>query len=842
MGACIVCLLVCQLEEPCQAACNRTVWDALEEEASNFNDVLRLKDSRYKISEYLSDPNQSFTVFALTDSSFLNSLRQLEGFPLDDFFSAFTETPMLYNSVALYNLVPDGAWDEDDLINLGTARTGLSLVEGNEYNLTFARDAEDKVIVLGLFPYNVTIQRSVKTCNGFLHVTSALIFPGAAVADVPLVNITWQEVADQKEECPYPSLYDSLMEEPLLRPHVQAAVDYLPSLLPALQKPLRGSLFLPSEEAVQGMRAQYGDPFGQQFNTTEWMLYSSLDVAHCPSDLIVTGSYQTCLGDQSAGLFLPLGFTMTPEGELCVWGPAPNQSNATVLGVYNICEAQVYLYDGKITPEDLWPNGYNWVDQVDDTATGTTTSLFVPAAPCVYPVTDKVLRAYPSHIGSQAELSPNTTTSEEEGDDIAVVAIAVPVAIGGVLLVLLVVVLGALALRNHRRNKHWLNRKSASAAPKPRGSDGDSSSIITEELVAAIATGANSLAKPGTAWNRQATLYKKAAKVLAPEMTRTNSFTSSMPVAEGTSSSGGGELSSGPMEPPLGASWLLGGAGKQAWEIPDEDLVICSRPDGSQHKLGYGSCGNVYLGVRSGIQDVAIKVLNKANCTAFAQQAGQLQREIALLRELRDRNIVQFYGACIQQDAVMLVTEYLPGGDLFHLFKDAKRSAEYKWYRKGQHVALDVTRGLAYLHTRRVVHLDLKSANILLALDGTAKLADMGLAQVLQQDCCTLPEEHGTYGWAAPELLMNMRLTEKADMYSLGVVLWELITHEEPRRGRLRPLVVPDDCPQEIKDLIDNCLHVMPADRPTAKEAFAIISQCVNRRSKDLHETAPGGE
>lgn len=100
--------------------------------------------------------------------------------------------------------------------------------------------------------------------------------------------------------------------------------------------------------------------------------------------------------------------------------------------------------------------------------------------------------------------------------------------------------------------------------------------------------------------------------------------------------------------------------------------------------------------------------------------------------------------------------------------------------------------------------------NILLGLGGRAKLADVGLAQLLDGSQPAQSEVHfvGTLPWAAPETLEGAPLTTKADIYSLGVLLWEVVTHEAPCRGFMRDPVVPEECPEEVAAAIQACMQV----------------------------------
>lgn len=261
------------------------------------------------------------------------------------------------------------------------------------------------------------------------------------------------------------------------------------------------------------------------------------------------------------------------------------------------------------------------------------------------------------------------------------------------------------------------------------------------------------------------------------------------------------------------------------WSILPEEVEVCRRPDGTWWQLGTGGYGTVYKGLYHGIHPVAIKIIHHIE---EDRHKDSFIREASLLKALRHKNVVQFLGASLDgpQSTALLVTELMELGDLWRALsaKDSTGDRIFSWYNRGAQCMIDVANGLHYLHTKRVVHFDLKSANILLSRAGTAKLADIGMARVLNKSYLSVISGLGTFAWSAPEVLAGKRCTEKADIYSWGVVLWEICTGEAPARGDMRPLQAPDDCPQRIVDLYEQCVAENPDDRPSATQVLEILN------------------
>ncbi|KAK4283954.1 hypothetical protein QN277_000851 [Acacia crassicarpa] len=246
-----------------------------------------------------------------------------------------------------------------------------------------------------------------------------------------------------------------------------------------------------------------------------------------------------------------------------------------------------------------------------------------------------------------------------------------------------------------------------------------------------------------------------------------------------------------------------------------------------------GAFGKLYRGTYNN-EDVAIKILERPeNDLAKAQlMEQQFQQEVMMLATLKHPNIVRFIGACRKPMVWCIVTEYAKGGSVRQfLMKRQNRSVPLKLAVKQ---ALDVARGMAYVHGLQLIHRDLKSDNLLIFGDKSIKIADFGVARIEVQTEGMTPET-GTYRWMAPEMIQHRPYTQKVDVYSFGIVLWELITGMLPFQNmtavqaafavvnrNVRP-TIPNDCLPILRDIMTRCWDPNPDVRPPFTQIVAML-------------------
>ncbi|XP_059064606.1 G-type lectin S-receptor-like serine/threonine-protein kinase SD2-5 [Cryptomeria japonica] len=196
-------------------------------------------------------------------------------------------------------------------------------------------------------------------------------------------------------------------------------------------------------------------------------------------------------------------------------------------------------------------------------------------------------------------------------------------------------------------------------------------------------------------------------------------------------------------------------------------------------KLGSGGFGSVYEGILLDDTKIAVKQLDRAG-----QGSKEFRAEVETLGNIHHLNLVRLKGFCAEKSHRMLVYEYLPNGSLDKwIFPNESRQHLLDWKTRSK-VILHIARGLSYLHKEcreRIIHFDIKPQNILLDENFNAKVSDFGLAKLInreQNEVITMLR--GTLGYMAPELL-DMEFTEKADIYSFGVMVVEIVSGRRSR-------------------------------------------------------------
>jgi len=215
-----------------------------------------------------------------------------------------------------------------------------------------------------------------------------------------------------------------------------------------------------------------------------------------------------------------------------------------------------------------------------------------------------------------------------------------------------------------------------------------------------------------------------------------------------------------------------GGCSPQAFH---KDVAYCDVQFGDV--VGRGAFGIVHKAMWSGMQ-VAVKVMEGDEATK------SLNKEVHQLSKLRHENIIRLYGVCSQKPKVCLIMEYAENGSLYDLLHPSSQDTIRCEYTFG-HVmswALQCARAMEYLHGLKptpIVHRDLKPPNMLLKEHGTVlKICDFGTAR--PQDTSHMTSNKGSAAWMAPEVFEGPVYSEKCDVFSFGIVLWEMITRRKP--------------------------------------------------------------
>ncbi|XP_062337359.1 tyrosine-protein kinase Lyn isoform X2 [Osmerus eperlanus] len=253
---------------------------------------------------------------------------------------------------------------------------------------------------------------------------------------------------------------------------------------------------------------------------------------------------------------------------------------------------------------------------------------------------------------------------------------------------------------------------------------------------------------------------------------------------------------------------------KDAWEISKESIKMMK-------KLGAGQFGEVWLASYNNSTKVAVKTLKPGTMSveAFMEEAN-------LMKNLQHERLVRLYAVVTKTPPIYIITEFMSNGSLLDFLK-SEAGCKIQ-LPKLIDFSAQIAEGMAYIEKKNYIHRDLRAANVLVSESLLCKIADFGLARVIEDDQYTAREgAKFPIKWTAPEAINYGSFTIKSDMWSFGVLLYEILTYGKipypgmsngevmtsVQRGYRMPR--PENCPSELYDIMSTCWKTKPEDRPT---------------------------
>ncbi|THG99778.1 hypothetical protein EW026_g2644 [Hermanssonia centrifuga] len=253
--------------------------------------------------------------------------------------------------------------------------------------------------------------------------------------------------------------------------------------------------------------------------------------------------------------------------------------------------------------------------------------------------------------------------------------------------------------------------------------------------------------------------------------------------------------------------------------------------------IGAGSFGKVYLGMDAStgllmaVKQVELPTGSAPNEERKKSMLSALEREIELLKDLHHENIVQYHSSSAEDDYLNIFLEYVPGGSVTSLLRNYGAFEEplvRNWVRQ-------ILLGLNYLHERDIIHRDIKGANMLVDNKGGIKISDFGISKKVEDNLMTpgnrahRPSLQGSVFWMAPEVVKQTAYTQKADIWSVGCLVVEMLTGEHPypqlsqmqaifKIGMSSKPTIPADISSDAENFLQRTFELNHEARPSAAE------------------------
>ncbi|XP_068197841.1 protein-tyrosine kinase 6b [Antennarius striatus] len=268
---------------------------------------------------------------------------------------------------------------------------------------------------------------------------------------------------------------------------------------------------------------------------------------------------------------------------------------------------------------------------------------------------------------------------------------------------------------------------------------------------------------------------------------------------------------------------------KDEWELPKSEFTV-------EAELGSGYFATVHRGRWKNMIKVAIKILRNDSELNHAE----FQREVEILKRLRHRHLISLFAICTASTPFWIITELMEKGNLLGFLRGPE--GQNQDFASLIDMGAQVADGMSYLEEKESIHRDLAARNVLVGEDYICKVADFGLARVIKEPFYITDDKKIPYKWTAPEAITHGKFSNKSDVWSFGILLYEIATyggvpypamnnqetHERVTKGYRMP--APDNCPNFLYNIMLKCWSAQPEDRPD----FKTLKSQLDNSSYDL--------